>query len=271
MASDDRHDMPRWATVGGAAALVVATLSVAVCGCRSKPTTTPAGDGVVVIEVSGADASHDFGYVEQETKHLVRFRIHNDDDTPMQIAKVFSDCPCIHILKSPQSVPPAGAADVLVEYESSERRERYAGQAIVFTDRRERPHVRLHIKAVVGLSLEASPAALEGGQLSAGQQRELVLEIINHGPEAFRTTHGGSDSPLCSVSVPQVAIPPGQTVRVSIRLRGDGPPGQRTAQVTIATDSPHQPTVQATLRWTVTEGPAGGDADDGPTGEDGGR
>ena len=270
MVSGDRHDMPRWMAVRSAAVLVAAALTAGVCGCRSNPTTT-VGDGVVVIEVSGADASHDFGYVEQETKHLVRFRIHNDDDTPMQIAKVFSDCPCIHILEWPKSIPPAGAADVLVEYESSERRERYAGQAIVFTNRRERPHVRLHMKAVAGLSLEASPAALAGGQLSAGRQRELVLEIINHGPEAFRTTHGGSDSPLCSVSVPQVAIPPGQTVRVLIRLRGDGPPGQRTAQVTIATDSPHQPTVQAAVRWTVTEGPAGGDAADGPTGEDGGR
>lgn len=270
MVSGDRHDMPRWMAVRSAAVLVAAALTAGVCGCRSNPTTT-VGDGVVVIEVSGADASHDFGYVEQETKHLVRFRIHNDDDTPMQIAKVFSDCPCIHILEWPKSIPPAGAADVLVEYESSERRERYAGQAIVFTNRRERPHVRLRMKAVAGLSLEASPAALAGGQLSAGRQRELVLEIINHGPEAFRTTHGGSDSPLCSVSVPQVAIPPGQTVRVLIRLRGDGPPGQRTAQVTIATDSPHQPTVQAAVRWTVTEGPAGGDAADGPTGEDGGR
>ncbi len=258
MARDNGNGVQRRVAVSGTAALCLVMLTANLCaGCRSEQT---GDDGPVVVPVNGAEATYDFGYVEPETKHLVRFRVHNDDDVPLEITKVFSDCPCIHILAWPSSIPPAGAGDVLVEFESSERRERYVGQAIVFTNRRERPQLRLHVQAVVGLSLEVRPATLEAGNLSQGQQRELTLHIINHGDQPVRITHGSSDNPLCTLSVPQVAVPPGQAARVLIRLLGDGFPGQRTAAVMIASDSPYQPTLRATVRWTIAEGPGPGDA-----------
>ncbi len=255
----NRNGMKRQITTGGTLGLTIAmALAGLTAGCRPKEQQDA---GPPIVRVSGAEASHDFGYVARETKHLVRFRLHNDKDVPLGIVKVFSDCICIHILEWPESIAPGEAGEVLVEYESSERREIYAGQAIVFTDRRDMPQVLLHVKAVAGLDVEVRPASLAAGQLAPGEQRQLTLDVINHGDAPVRITHGSSDNAACTVSVPQVAIPPNKSATVLADLRGDGPLGERTAIVTIATDSPHQPTVRATIRWTVGQQAA---ADDSP-------
>ena len=256
--------------VPGAAALVLAGLVIAsIAGC--KPDSTPSGkradsgdagdntaeaaacDVAVVVETSGAEATHDFGFVEPETTHLVTYRVRNEADTPLRITKAMSDCPCIRILEHPSSIPAGGAADVRIEYESSERRERYAGQAILFTDRRERPHLRLHVTAVVGLSLEVIPDVLQAGTVAPDDDYATMLRIVNHSGQPIRTTRGSSDNILCTVSVPQVAIPSGQTVQVPIHLRATGPAGPQVAGITIQSDSPNQPTLHATVRWTIGE------------------
>ena len=236
----------------GPALLLSATVAAMWTGCGTKPTETPPDrNEPVVVQVTGLEATHRFGYVEPETKHFVRFRLRNNADAALQITRAMSDCPCIRILESPTSIPPGGAGDVFVEYESSERREHYTGQVIVMTDRSEATPMRLQVLATVGLSLEVIPNPLQVQAIRMDEERDSSFRIVNHGDQPVRITHGSSDHPQCRVSVPQVAVPPGQAVRVPITLRGDTSPGDRVAEITIASDSAYQPSVQATVRWRV--------------------
>jgi len=221
-----------------------------VVGCGG--TTGGAGESPEPrVRVTGIEGEHDFHYVEPESKRYVWFDVENPSSAALKINRVFSECECLKVVTSPESIPAGGSVAVRIEYASSEKCIRYTGRVILFTDDAKRAKIALRISATVGLPLEATPPVVDAGTLAAGAERTTEVTIANHGKATVKITHATPTSPACSAAVPQVAIPAGGKLRVPVRIQAGAHPGNKGARIRLHTDHAEQQTVEVRVKYTV--------------------
>lgn len=235
----------------GAGVLLACVLMLTSVQCGSSEDPPEAQDPDPIM-VRGAEATHDFGYVDPESRHTARFAVINDSAKPLVIRKTVSNCSCLTAESVPGAIAPDGRRTVKVVYQSSEKRRRYTGHVMLLTDSAQRPGVQLTITAAVGLSIEPRPAMLEAGVITLGGERVTHVRLTNHADRPIRMLRGTSTRPeACKIGVPQLSIPPGRTLKLPVTIRGRESAGQRTALLRLHTDAPDQPVVEIPVYYRV--------------------
>lgn len=230
---------------------VTFVLGFGLSGCGSPDDEKNGGDGAAFV--TGERFEHDLGYVEPEEAREIEFRIENRESQPLEIVKAESDCVCIDLLRVPEEIPAGGSGQLRIRYQSSEQRERYIGRVLLETNSTRRPQILITVRADVGLPLCIRPKDLEIGRLAPGEQRRSEVLLVNRGETSIRATHGSSSSPVCSVFVPQVEVPPGGRLRLPVQITAGREPGERTLWLTVETDLQHQPSVEFRVHYVVAD------------------
>jgi hypothetical protein len=91
--------------------------------------------------------------------------------------------------------------------------------------------------------LTVNPGHLDFGPLSAGEARELPVEVSNWSDRPVRLIGGTSDCTCTTLSDLPVTIAPGDRMAVTVRLAAPPSSGQLTRTVKLRTDHPDQPVV----------------------------
>ena len=213
----------------------------------------PANSPVVAATASGA--SHDFGFVKSGVTRDVVFRLANPSGNAIALRKIVSECKCMLAIDPPKSVPAGGSADVRVRFIAPKKPINYSKRVVLVPTGKADP-IGLRVIARVGLPLKGNSRVLEIGTLSAGETREVPMEIFNDGESAIRPIYGTSTLSGCIPKVPRAAIPAGGKLAIPLAVTASGAPGTvRKGTVRIQTNCPTQSAISRQVRYTIA--PAG--------------
>jgi hypothetical protein len=196
-------------------------------------------------------ACHDYGFVMPGSKHKADFHLRLPQVTEtIRIKRVRTDCPCLKIAETPQTLTPGEDVLLGVVLIAPETRERYEGKVIVQTEDPSLPMIAIEVSADVGMPLRATPSPLDLGVVAAGGEIRRAISLANRGKQTIRPVYATSSRPACFAQIPRATIAPAGKLGIPVVIQPAGS-GRYRATLTIHTDSELQPTVEIPIRYEV--------------------
>lgn len=176
-----------------------------------------AAAAVAAARIEAPRADFDFGqvYAGRKVEHVFPFR--NSGDAPLHIEKVRTSCGCTAALVSAKVVPPGGAGEVRVSFDSSRFRGPVHKTVFLYTDAPAQPIFQFNLRGSVAPQLVARPAHLDLGTLAPGGSTRVEVELSNHGEVPITLLGVRTTSPELRASLKPAQLAPGEKTTLTVR------------------------------------------------------
>ena len=244
----------RFLWFGLAASTLAATLASGLAGCGDPPQRSPTVPDRKVVQLEDPGSGRfDFGFVAPGSRHTVTFALPNHDRSDVRILRVRSECECMTVPNPPSSLATAAETLVTVVLVAPEERTRYDQRILIQTNQKNRELIALRIMADVGQPLAFDPAVVDLGTVPATEKTKATLWLRHRGTKLTVTPVFASSSDLSVVAhVPRRSISPGDRLAIPLTITPEAnSPGPRRVNLSLRTDSPDQPKVNAKIRYEV--------------------
>ena len=183
-------------------------------------------------------ASHDFGEQLDGVPLVVKFPFKNTGKSKLVINAINTGCGCTAAKLAKQEFEPGEGDEIEITYNPKTSGKQQRAIAINSNDPNS-PATQLMISANVIPFLEARPNAVQFGQISIGEPREIQLVVVSrdpnmkvtgvssNGPEVVaEVVPGGKPNVMVEQDLPGVAV-------INVKLLDSAPVGRLTRQLSI--------------------------------------
>ena len=126
------------------------------------------------------NATHDFGYMEQDARGSHTFEIRNSGDAPLKLAKGATTCKCTLSNLDHDNVQPGESAKIVLEWTASGTDPEFRHSATIRTSDPRRPHIELFIEGKVRRSHKLVPLDLRLPAISVGEGATAELDLYGY-------------------------------------------------------------------------------------------
>jgi hypothetical protein len=207
-----------------------------------------AGPGPLLVV---AEPVHEFGAVAQGTLVQHSFALQNDGTDDLHIDSVVAPCGCTVAVLSDHTVPPGGAAELHVTFDTARFGGRKTKKVSVSTDDPDQPVVELTLAGEVMPEVVADPPVLYLGRIRPGTEAIGGVRIVGTSGEPVRVVDARVDSPILNVAIesPSAADAPGQ--QVVVRIAPEARRGRFSDTLRVSTSHPAAPRLEIPIFGSV--------------------
>jgi hypothetical protein len=201
-----------------------------------------------------AEHVHEFGAVVQGTLVQHRFLLQNDGTGELHIDDVAAPCGCTVAVLSDHTVPPGGAAELHVTFDTARFGGRKTKTVSVSTDDPDQPVVDLTLTGEVLPEVVADPPVLYLGRIRPGTEAIGGVRVVGTSGEAVRVFDARVDNPVLNVTIeppepPSVEGSPGQ--QVVVRIAPEARRGRFSDTIRVSTSHPAVPLLEIPIFGSV--------------------
>jgi uncharacterized protein DUF1573 len=146
----------------------------------------PVADQGPFPKAATGERVYQFGHMGIGERQTHRFRIENNGQGPLLIAKGPTECKCTFSALATREVPPGGFTDVEIAWSPLEADPTFEKSAIVWTNDPRMPEIRFCIAGKVGQAVAVSPVKWHAGLVAEDQDGQAVGIVVSEVDRGFK-------------------------------------------------------------------------------------
>lgn len=198
------------------------------------------------------EKSHDFGVIARGAEAVYRFKITNNTNSQVHIAKASTTCGCTAASPSKDLLEVGEVAYIEVSMNTRKFTRLKESNLIVTFDLPAIAEVRLPIKAYIRTDVVLTPGMVNFGAVPTGEPAQKVIKIAYAGRPDWKIEKVVSKNPHITAKVTEINRDAGRVnYDLVVDLKGDTPAGDLRDQLVLITDDAKSPEVPVLIEGRV--------------------
>lgn len=184
----------------------------------------------------------DFGVADNRTTVEHTFILKNTGDTTLEIVNTRAACGCTVANVSTKTIPPGGTSELTSRLNLQGRNGPQSKTITITSNDPEKPDFVVTINGTATQSVQVSPDRLMFGQIQAGQEISLPVDLQFLSGEAVEIQ--GIETTDDHVRVETEEIEQGRKIRLKVNMKAGLKPGANNSVIRVRTTSPERPLIE---------------------------